>query len=139
MDGLYIVQKIRNEMKITPRKLTGILPSLSLLGGIALMPLSSHGQTPFIVTMIDKTSLKIKTTTGQTYFLWQSENLADWLPVNTYVVGDGTEKTVSLPPSALPRMFYRFGLAPTNVLNPDDTDGDGILNSYEIQFRLDPN
>ena len=126
-------------MKITPRKLTSILPSLSLLSGIALMPLSSHGQTPSIVTMIDKTSLKIKTTTGQTYFLWQSENLTDWLPVNTYVVGDGTQKTVSLPPLGQPRMFYRFGIAPTNVLNPDDTDGDGILNSYEIQFRLDPN
>ena len=101
--------------------------------------MSGHGQTTSIVTLIDKSTLKINTTIGQTYFLWQSENLADWLPVNTYVVGDGTQKTVSLAPSAQPRMLYRFGIAPTNVLNPDDTDGDGILNSYEIEFRLDPN
>ena len=126
-------------MKITPWKHTSLLARLSLLGGIALLPLSGHGQTPSIVTMNDKSSLTIKTTTNQTYFLWQSENLADWLPVNTYVVGDGTQKTVSLAPSAQPRMFYRFGIAPTNVLNPDDTDGDGILNSYEMNFRIDPN
>lgn len=126
-------------MKITPWKFTSIVPSLSLLGGIALLPFSAHGQTPSIVTMNDKSNLTIKTSINKTYFLWQSENLTNWVPLNTYVVGDGTQKTVSIVPSEQSKMFYRFGIAPTNILNPDDTDGDGILNSYEISFRLDPN
>jgi hypothetical protein len=126
-------------MKITPWKLTSNFPSLSLLGGIALLPLSAYGQSPSIVTVNDKSSLTIKTATDKTYFLWQSENLSGWSPIATYVVGDGTPKAVSIVPSEQSRMFYRFGIAPTNALNPDDTDGDGIENSREFSLRLDPN
>ncbi len=126
-------------MQITPWKLTSNFPSLSLLGGIALLPFSAHGQTPSIVTMNDKSNLTIKTSVNKTYFLWQSENLTNWVPLNTYVVGDGTPKAVSIVPSEQSRMFYRFGIAPTNALNPHDTDGDGIENSREFSLRLDPN
>ncbi len=126
-------------MKITPWNHTSLLTRVYLIGSLALLSLLGHGQTPSTVTMNDKNSLTIKTATNQTYFLWQSQNLTDWLPVNTYVIGDGTQKTVSPAPPPQPRMFYRFGIAPTNALNPDDTDGDGILNTYEMNFRLYPN
>jgi hypothetical protein len=126
-------------VKITPWKLTSNFPSLFLLGGIALLPLSAYGQSPSIVTVNDKSSLTIKTATDKTYFLWQSENLSGWSPIATYVVGDGTPKAVSIVPSEQSRMFYRFGIDPTNALNPDDTDGDGIENSREFSLRLDPN
>ena len=34
--------------------------------------------------------------------------------------------------------FFRFAIVPTNNSDPDDSDGDGIKNSYELSISLDP-
>ena len=98
-----------------------------------------HGQSQEAVKIIDLNTLSVETTTGKTYFLEESSDLNVWLPVATYAIGDGTQKTVSISASGATKKFYRFRIVATNTSNPDDTDADGIDNNYEIKMGLDPN
>jgi len=91
-----------------------------------------------IVSMPSRDELLLHTDAAETYFLQESDNLKKWFPLSTYVVGDGTPKQILLTPTAKLSNFYRFAIFPTNISDPDDSDGDGIKNSYELKVGLDP-
>lgn len=91
-----------------------------------------------IVSMTSLDELNLQTDATKTYFLQESVDLKNWYPLSTYVVGDGTLKQIQLPASSNSKNFYRFGIVPTNNSDPDDSDGDGIKNSYELSIGLDP-
>ncbi len=91
-----------------------------------------------IVSMPSVDRLDLQTDATKTYFLQESDDLQNWIPTSIYVVGDGSLKQIGIAPFSGIRRFYRFLIIPTNIANPDDTDGDGIGNDYELKIGLDP-
>ena len=73
---------------------------------------------------------------GTTSFLQRSTDLIRWDYMLHYDVGDGSERTQEPDQEAGAEgqglSFYRLQLYPTNLDDPDDTDGDGLPNSYEL-------
>ena len=106
--------------------------------GLVIVSLLIHGESLPIISMADTSRIYLETASNKTYFLEESEDLQNWFPMPTYVVGDGAQKTVPLTPSEKPKNFYRFRVVPTNFEDSNDTDGDGISNSQEIFLQLDP-
>ena len=87
---------------------------------------------------LKNSSISLSTENDKTYFLEQSQNLNEWTTSNHYVLGDGTLQTISFSQTSLDKAFFRFYETDTNTSSPDDTDGDGINNSHEIELGLNP-
>jgi len=73
---------------------------------------------------------------GTTSFLQRSTDLIRWDYMLHYDVGDGSERTQEPDQEAGAEgqglSFYRLQLYPTNLDDPDDTDGDGLHNLFEL-------
>jgi len=73
---------------------------------------------------------------GTTSFLQRSTDLIRWDYMLHYDVGDGSERVQEPDQEAGAEgqglSFYRLQLYPTNLDDPDDTDGDGLHNLFEL-------
>lgn len=86
---------------------------------------------------ISLNDLLLNTDVNKTYFIQESKDLNSWISTDTYVLGDGGRKQFPLDFTEA-QYFYRFISVPTNQINPEDLDGDGIYNGYEISMGLNP-
>jgi hypothetical protein len=79
---------------------------------------------------------------GKTAFLQQSQDLVRWEYMLHYDVGDGSERlfqpSQNLGEDNKGLIFYRLQTYPTNLDNPDDTDGDGLHNLFELSHGYLP-
>ena len=79
---------------------------------------------------------------GTTSFLQRSTDLIRWDYMLHYDVGDGSERTQEPDQEAGAEgqglSFYRLQLYPTNLDDPDDTDGDGLHNLFELSHGYVP-
>ena len=79
---------------------------------------------------------------GKTAFLQQSQDLVRWEYMLHYDVGDGSERlfqpSQNLVEDNKGLIFYRLQTYPTNLDNPDDTDGDGLHNLFELSHGYVP-
>ncbi len=111
---------------------------ISILSVAAYLSSVSLVESQSIVSMTSPDELNLQTDATKTYFLQESEDLKNWYPLSTYIIGDGALKQVSLPAPTGSKKFFRFTIVPTNNSDPDDSDNDGIENNYEFQIGLDP-
>ena len=79
---------------------------------------------------------------GITSFLQHSQDLSYWEYTPYYHVGDGLSHGELLGDDLRPVEsqvnFYRLLFHPTNSLDPDDTDGDGLPNHFELGHGYAP-
>ena len=79
---------------------------------------------------------------GTTSFLQRSTDLIRWDYMLHYDVGDGSERTQEPDQEAGAEgqglSFYRLQTYPTNLDDPDDTDGDGLHNLFELSHGYVP-
>ncbi|MGB1937056.1 MAG: hypothetical protein ACPHVK_06160, partial [Akkermansiaceae bacterium] len=79
---------------------------------------------------------------GVTSFLQNSQDLSHWEYTPYYHVGDGLSHGEllgdDLRPAESQVNFYRLLFHPTNLLDPDDTDGDGLPNHFELGHGYAP-
>ncbi|MGB2011756.1 MAG: hypothetical protein ACPHYF_09540 [Akkermansiaceae bacterium] len=79
---------------------------------------------------------------GVTSFLQHSQDLSYWEYTPYYHVGDGLSHGEllgdDLRPAESQVNFYRLLFHPTNLLDPDDTDGDGLPNHFELGHGYAP-
>ena len=79
---------------------------------------------------------------GTTSFLQRSTDLIRWDYMLHYDVGDGSERVQEPDQEAGAEgqglSFYRLQLYPTNLDDPDDTDGDGLHNLFELSHGYVP-
>ena len=75
-------------------------------------------------------------------FLQYSTDLSDWQYTLLYDVGDGSVRRQEINPDIVlaegGAHFYRLLVHPTNPDNPDDTDGDGLNNLFELKHGYVP-
>ena len=87
-------------------------------------------------------SLHWKSDAEKTAFLQQSQDLVRWEYMLHYDVGDGTERLYQLDQTQGEEgqnlIFYRLQTYPTNLADPDDTDGDGLHNLFELSHGYVP-
>ena len=79
---------------------------------------------------------------GSTSFLQYSTDLSEWQYTLLYDVGDGSVRRQAINPDIVlaegGAHFYRLLVHPTNPDNPDDTDGDGLNNLFELKHGYVP-
>lgn len=84
---------------------------------------------------IQMNELILDTDLDETYFLQESNDLNIWSAYTEYIIGDGKSKSL-LTNFKETKYFYRFIAFPTNQLDPNDSDGDGIYNEHEMRVGL---
>jgi hypothetical protein len=87
-------------------------------------------------------SLRWVSANGKTAFLQQSQDLVRWEYMLHYDVGDGSERLFqpeqNQDQEVQNLIFYRLQTYPTNLDDPDDTDGDGLHNLFELSHGYVP-
>ncbi len=87
-----------------------------------------------IQSVVEGVEIALQTNSNETYFLEKSYDLENWEFVGTYEVGDGEEHIERIIEGDQTNAFYRYDIQETNPENPHDTDGDGLLNSIELEL-----
>ncbi len=111
-----------------------------LLGGAGR---ESYAQENLLIDRHDGGySLQWDSEDGTTSFIQHSTDLVNWQFTPHYHVGDASARSHALSDDRGPAVnslsFYRLLLHPTNPSDPDDTDGDGLKNSFELGNGYSP-
>ena len=112
----------------------------AVIGGLCFVgSLAQDGNMPtHIPLQLNKNlELELATDADATYFLETSSDLENWSFAGSYKVGDGALHRQLIDPDG-EEFFYKYFTAPTNFAKPDDTDGDGIPNTWELNNDLNP-
>jgi hypothetical protein len=117
-----------------------ILMMALLLGGAGRV---SHAQEDLLIDRHDDGySLQWDSEDGTTSFIQHSTDLVNWQFTPHYHVGDTSARSHVLSDGLGPAVnslnFYRLLLHPTNPNDPNDTDGDGLKNTFELGNGYSP-
>ena len=139
----FVFSSSSNHMGMIPRwriLTSQVLMIALLLGGAGRV---SHAQEDLLIDRHDDGySLQWNSEDGTTSFIQHSTDLVNWQFTPHYHVGDASARSHVLSDDRGPAVnslsFFRLLLHPTNPADPDDTDGDGLKNTFELGNGYSP-
>ncbi len=100
-------------------------------------PWAYMSNTPTTASGPGSFTLSFRSVAGMSYLIERSADLVTWTN-DQQVWGDGSLKAITIATGTADRMFFRVGLQQTNG-GGLDTDGDGLLDWYEVNvFGTNP-